>query len=642
MTDRKQSGPGPAVEGDAELITAARGGDSAAFGALYIRHVDAARRLARSLARDPADVDDLVAEAFAKLLSTLRDGGGPDLAFRAYLLTALRNTFYDRIRRDRRLEVTADFSSHDPGVPFVDTAVEGLERSLAARAFARLPERWQMVLWHLEVEGETPAEVAPLLGLTPNGVSALAYRARERLRQAYLQEHIADHAGVDCDWTAERLGAHVRGGLSRRETARVQDHLGTCPRCNLLYVELVEVNSGLRGLLAPLVLGSAAAGYLLEPGKAAAAVVAGSGAAGGGAAGAAGAGGSGAAGSGAAGSGAAGSAAAGQAAGEVAAQGGGQAAAGIAGQAGAAGAAGAAGGGMAAPAVAVLHAGRGAARWARRIATQSGPAGVATGSAVGAAIIAVVVGGAIFAGTRPEGHPPPPTTAESTPARPSRSPAPEPPGVAIVPTPAVPAAAGDPTSSPTGEPSPTVVPPPAPTDAAGEPSATPSPDSPPTLEPQPVPAPPPTPGPDTPPPGVDTPPPGADSPPAPTRPFLAVRVTVSPLTPLLPGGSGVVAVTVTVGAPGLGVPEREIPVGVDTGPLRLLLGLPAGVRLGEGAPVGGWACADSACRHAPLTAGSTSTTQVPLVMAPDARGDLTFTVSAPDVAASTATLDGPG
>ncbi|MCW2609438.1 MAG: polymerase, sigma-24 subunit, subfamily, partial [Cryptosporangiaceae bacterium] len=271
MTDRTPAEHSTAIEGDAELITATRGGDSASFGTLYLRHVDAARRLARTLVRNQADVDDLVAEAFAKLLATLRAGRGPDLAFRAYLLTSLRNTFYDRIRRDRRLEVTADLSSHDPGVPFVDTAVEGLERSLAARAFGRLPERWQMVLWHLEVEGETPAEVAPLLGLTPNGVSALAYRAREKLRQAYLQEHIADHAGVDCDWTAERLGAHVRSGLSRREEIRVREHLDDCPRCRLLYVELDEVNSSLRGLLAPLVLGSAAAGYLLEPGTAAAA-----------------------------------------------------------------------------------------------------------------------------------------------------------------------------------------------------------------------------------------------------------------------------------------------------------------------------------------------------------------------------------
>ena len=84
---------------------------------------------------------------------------------------------------------------HDPGVPWEDTAVAELDSTLAARAFHRLPERWQTVLWHTEVEQESPAEVAPLLGLTPNGVAALAYRAREGLRQAYLQEHLANGVG---------------------------------------------------------------------------------------------------------------------------------------------------------------------------------------------------------------------------------------------------------------------------------------------------------------------------------------------------------------------------------------------------------------------------------------------------------------
>ncbi len=257
---------------DAELITAVRGGDTEAYGQLYRRHVASARQLARQLTRSATDLDDLVAEAFAKVLDTLRGGGGPDTAFRAYLLTTLRNTLYDRVRRDRRLELSDDMSRHDPGVPWVDTAVAGLESSLAARAFARLPERWQTVLWHTEVEQETPAQVAPLLGLTPNGVAALAYRAREGLRQAYLQEHLADVGADGCRYTVERLGAWARGALSARERSRVDEHLAGCDRCRLLAAELAEVNGGLRGILAPLLLGAPlAAAYLASVGPEAAA-----------------------------------------------------------------------------------------------------------------------------------------------------------------------------------------------------------------------------------------------------------------------------------------------------------------------------------------------------------------------------------
>jgi hypothetical protein len=101
-----------------------------------------------------------------------------------------------------------------------------------------------------------------LLGLTANGVSALAYRAREGLRQAYLQQHLADVGGDRCRWTTERLGAYVRGGLTKRENRNVREHLDECAKCTAVYLELVEVNSALPALLAPALLGTAGLGYL--------------------------------------------------------------------------------------------------------------------------------------------------------------------------------------------------------------------------------------------------------------------------------------------------------------------------------------------------------------------------------------------
>ncbi|HEY8472427.1 MAG TPA: sigma-70 family RNA polymerase sigma factor [Natronosporangium sp.] len=243
---------------DPALIAAVRNGDLDAFGPLYLRHVAAARRLARGLARDRSEADDLVAEAFANLLAALRRGSGPTIAFRAYLLTTVRNLFYDRRKHDGRVSVTDDLSNHDPGVPFVDTALASLERTLVARAFARLPERWQTVLWHTQVEGESPATVAAMLGLTPNGVATLAYRARERLRQNYLREHVTTSPAEACRSIVDRLGAYVRNGLSARDRTVVDGHLADCRRCHVLFLELGDVNAGLRGLVAPALLGDLA------------------------------------------------------------------------------------------------------------------------------------------------------------------------------------------------------------------------------------------------------------------------------------------------------------------------------------------------------------------------------------------------
>ncbi|WP_328606466.1 sigma-70 family RNA polymerase sigma factor [Amycolatopsis sp. NBC_00345] len=259
---------------DAELIAEVRAGEIASYGTLFERHSGAAYNLARQLARSSAEADDLVSEAFAKVLDTLRGGKGPDTAFRAYLLTALRHTAYDKTRRDRRVDLNEDMS--DAGgaigealtVPFSDTAVAGLERTMAAKAFARLPERWQAVLWHTEIEQQSPAEVAPLLGLTANGVSALAYRAREGLRQAYLQVHLQENNADRCRAAADRLGAWTRDGLSKRERSQVENHLDECEACRALAAELADVNGGLRAIIAPIVLGGAALGYLATIGAA--------------------------------------------------------------------------------------------------------------------------------------------------------------------------------------------------------------------------------------------------------------------------------------------------------------------------------------------------------------------------------------
>ena len=252
---------------DAELIDAVRRGEIQAYGQLFERHVGAARNLARHLARSGAEADDLVSDAFAKVLDTVRAGGGPESAFRAYLLTALRHTAYDKTRRDRKLKLADDVEAVSgvekvTTVPFHDPAVATLERSLATRAFASLPERWQTVLWQTEIEGQSASELAKLLGLTANGASALAYRAREGLKTAYLQAHLADNPTDRCRATVAKLAAWTRGGLTKRETAQVEAHLDECGRCRAMAAELADVNGTLRAVVAPLVLGVGVSGYL--------------------------------------------------------------------------------------------------------------------------------------------------------------------------------------------------------------------------------------------------------------------------------------------------------------------------------------------------------------------------------------------
>jgi RNA polymerase sigma factor (sigma-70 family) len=202
---------------DADLITASRASDATAYATLYQRHVAAAYGLARHLVRGRAESDDVVAEAFARVLGQLKRGGGPDAAFRPYLLTTVRRVAYDRLNAEGRLVISGEMEAFDPGVPFTDTVLADLERNMVARAFVSLPERWRAVLWHTEIEGARPAEVASLLGLTANGVAALAYRAREGLRQAYLQMHLSGAVPAGCArWRASWAPTSVAGWPSGR------------------------------------------------------------------------------------------------------------------------------------------------------------------------------------------------------------------------------------------------------------------------------------------------------------------------------------------------------------------------------------------------------------------------------------------
>ncbi|MDO6141968.1 sigma-70 family RNA polymerase sigma factor [Paenarthrobacter aurescens] len=244
-----------AAESDPQIISMVRQGVTEAFDVLYERHVKIALYLARSQADNPSDADDVVAESFAAIFQLLIEGKGPKEFFRSYLLTVVRRTAHDRNRKARRTPIAADDSVLDSAVLDNDPVLSHLESSIMAKAFKSLPQRWQAVLWHLDIEGLKPAAAAPLVGLTPNGVSSLALRAREGLRQAYLQQHISQTVGDGCEEFASQLGKYARNALKRTSEERVNAHLDGCAKCTALLMELNDVQGGMRAILFPLVTG---------------------------------------------------------------------------------------------------------------------------------------------------------------------------------------------------------------------------------------------------------------------------------------------------------------------------------------------------------------------------------------------------
>ncbi|MFH9819404.1 sigma-70 family RNA polymerase sigma factor [Streptomyces sp. NPDC017230] len=453
---------------DAELLERMRSGDDTAYEELYLRHADAVRRYARTCCRDAHTADDLTAEVFARVLQAVRGGSGPEHAVRAYLLTTVRRVAAGWTRSAGREHLVDDFAvfaaqaasgSRAPGDDTSELgadvrALHEAEQSLALRAFRSLPERWQAVLWHTEVEDESPSEVAVLFGLDANGTRVLASRAREGLKQAYLQAHVSDALAADeeCARYADRLGTYARGRLRTRARRGLREHLDECARCRLAAVQIEEVASGIPAVVPVAVIGwFGTAGYAKVAG-----LVAGS--AGAGAAGA------GATGAGAAGAGAAGAGAAATAGG------------GVAGASGTSGGAGAGGG-------AAASEGLGAPV----------KAGIAAGvvAVAAAAALAFALAGSDAPAERPPKAGPPPSSPVAQPA--PDTPTPTPPAQPARPRP--PVAAPEPPSSPVPASRPTPAPAPSPS-----PTSTPTPPPTPAPTPTPTPTPPPSPPPSSPPP----------------------------------------------------------------------------------------------------------------------------------------------
>ncbi|HEX6595974.1 MAG TPA: sigma-70 family RNA polymerase sigma factor, partial [Acidimicrobiales bacterium] len=181
-----------------------------AFGDLYRLHAPAAWRVAWVILRNRDDAADAVAEAFARLYAA---GVPPEADFGSYLLAAVRNASIDVLRKSRRLELTATVETSSDATAAVptDPAVVGENRAYMARAFADLPERWRSALWLIDVEELSTHDAGSILGVAPNTAAQLASRARSRVRQHFLQAHVANHVRPQCRTAVAALGAHAAG-----------------------------------------------------------------------------------------------------------------------------------------------------------------------------------------------------------------------------------------------------------------------------------------------------------------------------------------------------------------------------------------------------------------------------------------------
>ena len=146
---------------------------------LYERHAPGAARLAYLLTGDRALAEDLVQEAFVRVVGRFRHLRVPD-AFDAYLRRTIVNLHTSQLRR-RRLERA--FLERERGAVRPEIAMPDVDaREELWRALQELPSRQRAAVVLRFYEDLSERETAEALGCSPAAAKSLVARAMETLR----------------------------------------------------------------------------------------------------------------------------------------------------------------------------------------------------------------------------------------------------------------------------------------------------------------------------------------------------------------------------------------------------------------------------------------------------------------------------
>ena len=168
------------------------------FELLALPHLDAAFNLARWLAGNTADAEDVVQDAYLRAYRYFDAFQGGN--FRVWLLTIVRNAFVTWVKENRsgRMVFT-------PDTPVADTAeteetlwgsrpsdpeallLESIESQTLGRLMEQLPAEYREVLLLREVEDLAYKEIADVTGVPIGTVMSRLSRARLALRKLWLQ-----------------------------------------------------------------------------------------------------------------------------------------------------------------------------------------------------------------------------------------------------------------------------------------------------------------------------------------------------------------------------------------------------------------------------------------------------------------------
>ena len=145
-------------------------------------------RLALRLTFDRAEAEDVVQDTMIRVWNK-REEWTQFGSIEAYCLTVAKNLAIDRSQKKeaQNVELTPEMEEESEISGPYDQLVNNERMSIIHRLINELPEKQRLIMQLRDIEGESYKEIAKILNLTEEQVKVNLFRARQKVKQRYLE-----------------------------------------------------------------------------------------------------------------------------------------------------------------------------------------------------------------------------------------------------------------------------------------------------------------------------------------------------------------------------------------------------------------------------------------------------------------------
>lgn len=170
---------------EGQLVAAASGGDTDAFGIIFEQNKRAVYSLAIRSTRNPDEAEDIVQRTFIKAWQSMADFRG-DSKLLTWLCAIAANICRDHARMSSRRVRTVNEEEFEGlhAHPTGDIEGQCINKQAIEDALAGLPVSHRMLVVLCDMQGLTSKEAAKVLGCSPISARVRLSRAHEKLRMS--------------------------------------------------------------------------------------------------------------------------------------------------------------------------------------------------------------------------------------------------------------------------------------------------------------------------------------------------------------------------------------------------------------------------------------------------------------------------